>query len=26
MDITPEHAHRVIWHVITEGLKADKAA
>ena len=26
MDITPEYAHKVIWHVITEGLKADKAA
>ena len=26
MDITPEHAHRVIWHVITEALAARKAA
>jgi len=26
MDITPEHAHRVIWHVITEALAAQKAA
>jgi len=26
MDIKPEHAHRVIWHVITEALEADKAA
>ena len=26
MDITPEAAHRVIWHVITEALKEHKAA
>jgi predicted SAM-dependent methyltransferase/ADP-heptose:LPS heptosyltransferase len=26
MDITPEHAHRVIWHVVTGVLEASKAA
>jgi hypothetical protein len=26
MDITPEHAHRVIWHVVTGVVEASKAA